>query len=66
MNVTELRAKSIEELQSVELLALLKEHLSLRIQKGTGQTPPTHLFKKVKREIARVKTIIREKEGSKL
>jgi large subunit ribosomal protein L29 len=66
MNVTELRAKSVEELRSVELLALLKEHLSLRIQKGMGQTPQAHLFKNVRRQIARVKTIIREKEGSQL
>jgi len=64
MNVTELKAKSVEELQS-ELLALLKEQFSLRIQKGIGQTPLAHLFRNVRRQIARVKTIMREKEGSK-
>ena len=64
MNLTELKTKSIEELQ-LELLALLKEQFSLRIQKGIGQTPLGHLFRKVRRQIARVKTIMREKEGLK-
>ncbi|MCD6039444.1 MAG: rpmC [Gammaproteobacteria bacterium] len=63
MNARELKTKSVEELQS-ELMALLKEQFSLRVQKGIGQSPLTHLFKNVRRRIARVKTILREKEGS--
>jgi large subunit ribosomal protein L29 len=62
MNARELKAKSVEELQS-ELHALLREQFNLRIQKGVGQTPLAHLFKNVRRQIARVKTILREKEG---
>ena len=65
MKARELKTKSVEELKS-ELAALLKELFSLRIQKGIGQTPLSHLFRKVKKQIARVKTILREKEGSAL
>lgn len=60
MNATELRSKSIEELTK-ELLALLKEQFNLRMQKGIGQPPKSHLFKKVRLEIARIKTILKEK-----
>lgn len=63
MNTTELRNKAAEQLNE-ELLALLRELFNLRIQKGIGQTPQTHLFKKVKKGVARIKTILREKEGS--
>lgn len=63
MNTQELREKSIEELNS-ELLSLMKEHFNLRMQRGVGQFPKTHLFNKVKTDIARIKTIIHEK-GSK-
>lgn len=62
MNTSELRTKSAIELQN-ELLALLQELFNLRMQKGVGQTPKTHLFKKVKKQIARIKTILHEKEG---
>lgn len=60
MKASELREKSIEELTK-ELLALMKERFNLRMQKGAGQTPKTHLFKKVKLGIARIKTILKEK-----
>ena len=56
MKATELRAKSEQELNT-EMLALLKEQFNLRIQRGVGQTPKTDLFKKVRRNIARIKTI---------
>lgn len=62
MNINELKSKSPEEL-NVELLSLLKEQFNLRVQKGIGQPPQAHLFKKVRRQVARIKTIIREKEG---
>ena len=64
MKATELRNKSIEELTK-ELLALLKEQFNLRIQKGAGQPPKSNLFKKVRLDIARIKTILKEK-GSKV
>jgi large subunit ribosomal protein L29 len=63
MNVSELRNKNSDELQT-ELLALLREQFNLRLQKGIGQTPKPDLFKNVRRQIARIKTILREKEGS--
>ena len=62
MKASELRNKTADELNT-ELFALLKEQFNLRIQRGVGQTPPPHLFKKVRRDIARVKTILSEKEG---
>ena len=64
MNTSELKSKSIKELQG-ELLALLKEQFNLRIQRGVGQqAPQSHLFRKARRQIARIKMILREKEGS--
>lgn len=60
MKASELRAKSIEELTK-ELLALLREQFNLRIQKGTGQQPKSHLLKTVRLNIARIKTILNEK-----
>ena len=60
MKASELKDKSIEELTK-ELIALLKEQFNLRIQKGAGQPPKSHLFKKVKLGIARIKTILKQK-----
>jgi large subunit ribosomal protein L29 len=63
MNTSELRSKSVDELNN-ELFELLKEQFNLRIQRGVGQSPQAHLFKKVRRLIARIKTILHEKKGS--
>jgi len=64
MNTGELRNKSVEDLKS-ELLALSQEQFNLRMQRGVGQqTPQTHLFRIARRQMARIKTILREKEGS--
>ncbi|OGT46715.1 MAG: 50S ribosomal protein L29 [Gammaproteobacteria bacterium RIFCSPHIGHO2_12_FULL_41_20] len=63
MKVSELRDKSVSELNS-ELLSLLKEQFNLRLQKGLGQPPKVGLFKKVRRNIARVKTILKMKGSS--
>ena len=60
MKASELRNKSVEELNK-ELFALLKELFNLRMQKGVGQPSKAHLFKKVKLDIARIKTILHEK-----
>ena len=64
MKAKELVNKSVDELMK-ELLALLKEQFNLRIQRGMGQPPKPHLFKKVKLSIARIKTILHQK-GSKI
>jgi large subunit ribosomal protein L29 len=61
MKTNELAKKSVTELQN-ELLALLREQFNLRMQKGVGQTPSPHLFGKVRKQIARVKTFLGQKE----
>ena len=65
MNVQEMRAKSSTELQE-ELSSLLKEQFNLRMQKGTGQLAQPSELRRVRRDIARVQTILNEKtrEGS--
>ncbi|MBA2654468.1 MAG: 50S ribosomal protein L29 [Gammaproteobacteria bacterium] len=60
MNSNELREKSVADLNN-ELTALLREQFNLRMQGGLGKAPRPHLFKKVRRTIAQVKTILREK-----
>ena len=60
MKATELRGKSDAELQQA-LEELLKEQFNLRMQRGTGQFSRPHLMKDVRRNIARVKTIMTEK-----
>lgn len=60
MKSEELREKSAKDLKS-ELTALFRELFNLRMQNGLGKSPRPHLFKKVKRAIAQVKTILREK-----
>ena len=60
MNANDLRAKSPDELNN-ELLALRKEQFSLRMQSATGQLNKSHLLKQVKRNIARVKTVLGQK-----
>ena len=62
MNVSELREKSTGELNE-ELMALLREQFNLRMQKSTGQLNRVHLLRVVRRNIARVKTILKEQEG---
>ena len=62
MKASELKEKSIEELNT-ELLSLLREQFNYRMQASTGQLKQTHLLKIVRRNIARVKTVITEKAG---
>ncbi|MGA8051261.1 MAG: 50S ribosomal protein L29 [Burkholderiales bacterium] len=60
MKTSELRDKSGEELQK-ELLGLLKAQFGLRMQLATQQTSNTSQMKKVRRDIARVRTMLNEK-----
>ncbi|RMD71819.1 MAG: 50S ribosomal protein L29 [Gammaproteobacteria bacterium] len=60
MKARELREKGPEELQK-ELIGLLREQFNLRMQKATGQLSQTHQLREVRRNIARIKTILREK-----
>ena len=59
MKVADLREKSVKDLQD-ELLALRKEQFNLRMQQATGQLAQSSQLGKVRRNIARVKTIIGE------
>ena len=63
MKASELREKSVEELNA-ELLSLLREQFNYRMQASTGQLAQTHLLRKVRRDIARVKSIMTEKAGA--
>ena len=63
MKASEYRAKSDEELAK-ELLELRREAFNLRMQKGTQQLSRTNEVRKVRRDIARVKTIQRERRSS--
>jgi large subunit ribosomal protein L29 len=60
MKASELRTKSAADLQQ-ELLSLNKEHFGLRMQVATQQLSNTSQLTKVRRKIARVKTILTEK-----
>ena len=63
MKSSELRQKSTEELQK-ELNSLLREQFNLRMQRGSGQQPRPHLFSRVRKDIARISTVLNEKAGS--
>jgi large subunit ribosomal protein L29 len=59
MKASELREKTAEELGE-ELLKLRKEQFNLRLQQATGQLTRPHEYRRVRREIARVKTVLRD------
>ncbi|GDX84125.1 50S ribosomal protein L29 [Methylococcaceae bacterium] len=59
MKASELRQKSRDEL-SVVLIELARESFTLKMQKGTGQLSKTAQVKKVRRDVARVKTVLNE------
>jgi large subunit ribosomal protein L29 len=64
MKATDLRVKSPEELNT-ELLSLLKAKFGLRMQLATQQSNNTAELRKLRRDIARVKTVIHEKANAK-
>ena len=59
MDATDLRKKSVEELNE-ELVALRREQFNLRMQKVTGELTQNHQHSLVKKDIARVKTVLSE------
>ena len=63
MQAKELRAKSATELAD-ELLKLRKEQFALRMQRATGQQPKPDQFGKVRRNIARLKTVLRQQQAA--
>jgi large subunit ribosomal protein L29 len=62
MKASELRGKAQDELQK-ELTDLLKAQFGLRMQIATQQLSNTAQLKKVRRDIARVKTVMNQKEA---
>jgi large subunit ribosomal protein L29 len=59
MNANELRQKSREELTKM-LLELAREGFTLRMQKTTGQLTKTAQVRKVRRDVARIQTVLNE------
>ena len=59
MRAEDLRTKSADEV-SEELLGLRREQFNLRMQRATGQLSRPHEYSRVKKDIARVKTVMAE------
>ena len=62
MKASEYRSKSIRELQE-DLLKLRRESFNLRMQKSSDQLGRSHLLQTTRRDIARIKTLLREREN---
>ena len=60
MEASELREKSVDELNE-ELVALRREQFNLRMQQATGELSKHHEHRRVRKDIARVKTVLTEK-----
>ena len=63
MNATEPRSKDTEGLNK-ELKELLRAHFSLRMQHATQQLTNNSQLRKVRRDIARVRTVLHEKANA--
>jgi large subunit ribosomal protein L29 len=61
MNAQEIREKNESELRE-ELSGLLREQFNLRMQRGIGQLATPHDLRRVRRDIARIKTVLNEKK----
>ena len=59
MDAAELRTKSAEDLQKL-LIEKLKEQFNLRMQRGSGQPSRPSQVRGVRRDIARIKTVLNE------
>lgn len=62
MKAKDLRAKSVDELTK-ERLELRRAQFNLRMQKATGQLSKPHQFKEIRKNIARVNTVLTQKAG---
>jgi large subunit ribosomal protein L29 len=60
MSADELRAKTPDQLRD-QLVALKKEAFNLRFQQATGQLENTARMRTVRREVARIKTVLNQK-----
>ncbi|MEO9615731.1 MAG: 50S ribosomal protein L29 [Nitratireductor sp.] len=64
MKASDIRAKTLDQLTD-DLAGLKKEQFNLRFQQATGQIEKTARVKQVRRDIARIKTIVVEKSADK-
>lgn len=64
MKVSELKEKSALELEQ-SLLSLREEQFKSKMQLASGQLSTNHQIKQIRRDIARVKTVLRQKAGEK-
>ena len=62
MKASDLRKKSSQELGQ-ELNKQLEDQFKQKMQMATGQLAQTHLLKQVRRNVARIKTMLKEKAG---
>ena len=63
MKAADLRVKTVDELTD-ELLRLKKERFNLRFQRATGQLENTARVREVRRDIARIETVARQKRAA--
>jgi large subunit ribosomal protein L29 len=63
MKADELRQKSKDELNAL-LIELSKESFNLKMQKATRQLTKSHQIKKVRRDVARIQTVLTEMVGA--
>jgi len=62
MKIADVRALTPDQLAD-QLVALKKEQFNLRFQKATGQVEKTHRVDAVRKDIARIKTVLRTKQA---
>jgi large subunit ribosomal protein L29 len=62
MNIGDIRTMTSDQLAE-NLLNLKKEQFNLRFQKATGQLEKTHRVDEVRKDIARIKTVLRAKQA---
>jgi large subunit ribosomal protein L29 len=63
MKAADVRAKTADELND-QLLALKKEQFNLRFQRASGQLENTARVREVRRDIARIKTVLGQRDGA--
>ena len=63
MKAADLNKKTVLDLR-VELEGLLEQQFKVRMSHGAGQLPQTHTLREVRRDVARVRTVIKQKENN--
>ena len=63
MKAADLREKSVSELNT-ELEGLLEQQFKIRMSHGSGQLPQHHKLREVRRDVARIRTVIKQKDNN--